>query len=213
MLTRTRYRIDRNVKAFPTIKTGGLSWNKVTRRVTLSLDSGDVLENLTINKTTPEKLLNRMLPKGTPGTCTILYHGDSSVTNMGISSIQPQRMVTKPATDATDAVPEPDYVSDDKDGVHTTRGRKSPQLSNLADAERPDRTGNVPHRIVVLAARDSRDPTPYRLTTHIGKGSRRSKSGAAAQRIGLQGPQPQRLGRGKQFCRSNYLPKHRQTAT
>ena len=89
------YRINRRAKAFLTTKAGGPSWSKVMRRVTLSLDSGDVLEDIAVNKTTPEKILHRMLPKGTPGTCTILYHGDSSVANMDVPAIQPQRVAAK----------------------------------------------------------------------------------------------------------------------
>ena len=66
--TRTWYRLDRNAKAFLTTKTSGPSWNKVPRRVTLNLSSGDILEDLRINKTTSEKLLHRMLPSGTTQT-------------------------------------------------------------------------------------------------------------------------------------------------
>ena len=66
--TRTWYRIDRNAKTFLTTKTGGPSWNKVTRHVTLDLSSDDIVEDLRVNKTTSEKLLHRMLPSGTPGT-------------------------------------------------------------------------------------------------------------------------------------------------
>jgi hypothetical protein len=150
--TRTLYTIDHNVKAFLTTKTGGPSWNKVTRRVTLSLNSGDILEDLVVNKTTPEKLLHRMLPKGTPGTCTILYHGNGSMTNMDVPAIQPQRVAAKPTADATDDAPEPNYVSDDEDDVEPTRRRRSPRLNKLADAERPDIVGNESHRIVALVA-------------------------------------------------------------
>ena len=105
--TRTWYRLDRKANAFLNTKTGGLIWNKVTCHVILSLDSDDILEDLVVNKTTPEKLLHRMLPKGTSGTCTILHHGDGSVANMDLLTIQSQRVVTKPTADATDDVPEP----------------------------------------------------------------------------------------------------------
>ena len=148
----TWYRIDCNAKAFLTTKTGGLSWNKVTRRVTLSLDSGNIQEDLAVNKITPETLLCCMLPKGTPDTCTVLYHGDNSVANMNVPAIQPQRVAVEPAADATYDVSEPNYVSDHEDNAQTTHCRRSPRLSKLTDAERPDIVGNAPHIIVALAA-------------------------------------------------------------
>ena len=115
------YRIDRNAKAFLTTKTGGPSWNKVTRRVTLDLNSGDILEDLLVNKTTPETLLHCMLPSRTPGMCAILYHRNGSVTNMNVPAIQPQRVAAKSTADAISNAPEPNYVSDDKDDTQTTR--------------------------------------------------------------------------------------------
>ena len=125
--TRTWYRIARNAKAFLTTKTGGPSWNKITRRVTLDLNSGNILEDLLVNKATPEKLLHRMLPSGTPGTCTILYHGDGSVTNMNVPDVQPQRVAGKSTADATNDAKEPNYVSDDEDDTQTTRRQRSPR--------------------------------------------------------------------------------------
>ena len=150
--TRTWYRIDRNAKAFMTTKTGDPSWNKVTRRMTLNLTSGNVLEDLRINKTTPEKLLNCTLPSGTPGTCTILYHGGGSVSNMNVPDVQPQRVAGKSTADVRNDAPEPNYVSDDEDDTQTTHRRRSPRLNKIVDAERPDAVGNTPHRIVALVA-------------------------------------------------------------
>ena len=108
--TRTRYRIDRNAKMFLTTKTGGPSWNKVARRMTLNLNSGDILEDLLVSKTTPEKLLHRMLTSGAPGTCTILYYDDGSVTNMNMPAVQPKRVAAKSTADVINDAPEPNYV-------------------------------------------------------------------------------------------------------
>ena len=121
--------------------------------MTLKLNSGDILEDLLVNKTTPEKLLHRMLPSGTPGTCTILYHGDGSVTNMNVPAVQPQRVAGKSTAGVINDVPGPNYVSDDEDDTHTTRRQRSPRLNTLVNAERPDAVGSAPHRIVALAAK------------------------------------------------------------
>ena len=164
--TRTWYRIDRNAKASLTTKTGGPIWNKVTRRVTLSLDSGDILEGLAVNKITPEKALYRMLPKGTSGTCTILYHGNDSVAKMNVPAIQPQRVAAKPTTDATDGASEPNYVLGDEDDAQTARRQRSPRLNKLVDAERPDVAGNAPHRIVALAAAETAEIPRLTIQQH-----------------------------------------------
>ena len=110
-----------------------------------------------------------MLPKGTPGMCTILYHSDGSVTNVDVPVIQPQRVATKPTADATDNVPEPNYVSDDEDDeddAQTTRRRRSPRLSKLADAEHPDVAGNTPHRILALAAAETAEIPRLTIQQH-----------------------------------------------
>ncbi len=86
-ITKTWYRIDHNAKAFITTKTGGPQWSKVSRCVTLYLTSGNIIQDLKVNRATSEKLLHRPLPKGTSGMCTILYHADESVTNMEVPSM------------------------------------------------------------------------------------------------------------------------------
>ena len=60
------------------------------------MTSGDILEYLKVNKSIPEKVLHRLLPAGTPGMCTILYHNDDTVAHMEVPTIQSQRVVTKP---------------------------------------------------------------------------------------------------------------------
>ena len=82
--------------------------------MTLSLGSGDVLEDIKVNKSTPEKLLHRLLPAGTPVTCAILYYGNDNVANMTVPTIQPQRSATKLATDTASAMQEPNYVLDNE---------------------------------------------------------------------------------------------------
>ena len=151
--TRTWHRLDRNAKAFLTTKTGGPLWSKVTRRVTLSLATGDVIEDLQVNESTSDKLLHRPLPAGTPGTCTILYHVDNSVANMLAPTIQPQRVGTK--LDSESEAPEPNYVSDDKGDERPTRHRRNPCLNKYVEDKRPDRSNNVPHRIVALVAAET----------------------------------------------------------
>ena len=76
---------------------------------------------------------------------------------MDVPSIQPQRVATKPTADKPDNIPEPNYVSDDKSDVQITRRQRSPRLSKLADAERPDVVGNASHIIVALAAAEKVD--------------------------------------------------------
>ena len=85
------------------------------RRVTLSLATGDVIEDLQVNNSTSKKLLHHPLAAGTLGTCTMLYHIDDSVANMLAPAIQPQRVDTKLGTDAEAKTQEPNFVSDDKD--------------------------------------------------------------------------------------------------
>ena len=96
-----------------------------------------------------------MLPKGTQGTCTILYHGNGNVANMEASTIQPQRVAIKSGKDAVSNAQEPNYVSGDKDDVRPKQRRQSPRLKKYLENERPDRPGNVPHRIVALAAQET----------------------------------------------------------
>ena len=132
----------------------------------MCLDSGDILEDLIVIKTTPEKVLHRMLPRGTPGIYTILYHGNDSVANMNVPAIQPQRVAAKPATDATDDAPEPNYASDDEDNEQATRLRRSPRLNKLADAERPDAVGKSPHIIVALVATEKAEIPRMAIQQH-----------------------------------------------
>ena len=105
--TKTWYQLDRNAKAFLTTKTGSPLWSKAMRRITLSLATGDVIEDLQVNNSMSEKLLHCQLPAGTSGTCTILFHGTDSVANMSVPTIQPQKVATKLDTDADDEAQEP----------------------------------------------------------------------------------------------------------
>ena len=105
--TRTWHGLDRNAKAFLNTKIGGPLWSKVSRRITLSLSTGDVIEDLQVNNSMSEKLLHCQLPAGTSGTCTILFHGTDSVANMSVPTIQPQKVATKLDTDADDEAQEP----------------------------------------------------------------------------------------------------------
>ena len=93
--------------------------------MTLNLGPGDVLEDIKVDKSTPEKLLHRLLPAGTPGTCTILYHGNDNVVDMAVPITQPQRVATKLATDAASGAQEPNYVLDDEDDNPPARRRQS----------------------------------------------------------------------------------------
>ena len=69
-------RTDPNSKCFMTTKKGGPKWKHVQRRVTIAIDSGDVIEDIQITEKTTDKHLHRQLPKGTSGTITVLYHSD-----------------------------------------------------------------------------------------------------------------------------------------
>ena len=71
--TRACYRINHNVKAFLTTKTGGSHWSRVVCRVTLNLRSGGIIKYLKVDTSTSNKWLHRLLLAGTPGTCTIYY--------------------------------------------------------------------------------------------------------------------------------------------
>ena len=95
----------------PDNKTSDPHRSRVTRRMILSLDSDNILEDLKVNRSTSEKLLYRLLPKGTPSTCTILYHDDGNVANMEVPTINSQRVATKPVTDVARKEQEPNYIS------------------------------------------------------------------------------------------------------
>ena len=182
--TKTWYRVGRNAKAFLTTKTGGPLWSKVTRRVTLDLSSADIIEDLKVNKSTAETLLHRLLPAGTSGTCTILYHNNGSVANMEVPTIQPQRVVTETVTDTVSKAQEPNYISDD-DNNQPVQRRRSPRLEKSPEDEQPDRPGNAPHRILALVAAET--AVIPDLAVHrpkLIKMLRRGESGIATQRMG-----------------------------
>ena len=182
--TKTWYRVDRNAKAFLTTKTAGPLWSKVTRRVTLDLSSAVIIEDLKVNKSTAETLLHRLLPAGTSGTCTILYHNNGSVANMEVPTIQPQRVVTETVTDTVSKAQEPNYISDD-DNNQPVQRRRSPRLEKSPEDEQPDRPGNAPHRILALVAAET--AVIPDLAVHrpkLIKMLRRGESGIATQRMG-----------------------------
>ena len=69
-------REDPKAKCFLTTKKGGPRWDSVKRRVTINAGSGEIVEDLNIQPSTPDTILHRLLPKEVEGTATILYHDD-----------------------------------------------------------------------------------------------------------------------------------------
>ena len=153
--TKTWYLLGRNAIAFLATKAGGLLWSKVSRCVTLSLSTHNVVEDLQVNKSMPEKLLRRLLPAGTAGACTILYHIDDNVTDMPVPAIQPQRVAPTRSADSKGEDYAPNYISDDDGDERPARHRRSPRLNKVLEEERPDRRDNVLHRIVALVAAET----------------------------------------------------------
>ena len=72
-------RKDSKSKAFLTTKKGGPAWRHVKRRITIENKTGEILEDIEIQKRTADSFLHRLLPPGICGTTTVLYHDDPAV--------------------------------------------------------------------------------------------------------------------------------------
>ena len=71
-------RKDPKSKCYLTTRKGGPNWDTVKRRVTLDIESGDIIEDINVDNDVADSHLHRPLPANVEGTITILYHDDPS---------------------------------------------------------------------------------------------------------------------------------------
>ena len=91
-------RVDPDSKCFLTTLGRGPKWKHVSRRVTYSLDTNLILEDIVIDEWCSDAWLHRPLPEGVNGTRTVLFHCDPGCEQVGfhIDSIMGASHAEKP---------------------------------------------------------------------------------------------------------------------
>ena len=74
----------------PSDKEGGPAWATVARRVKINADTGNIIQDLTIDHAADDsRPLHARLPGGTTNTTTVLYHN-----NLALVEDEPQHSGT-----------------------------------------------------------------------------------------------------------------------
>ena len=101
-------RIDPKARTFRTSKCGGPPWEKVSRRVTVDLDTNKVVEDIKVYPATSDDFLHRQLPAGVSNIKTILYFSPSTKPSRNDSSVSPTVRTVLETVLAHQAITSPD---------------------------------------------------------------------------------------------------------